>query len=41
MNNLDRNYQQLLKDIIEYGVTKKDRTGTGTKSTLIKLKLVY
>ena len=32
MNNLDKQYQRLLSDIIEYGVDKKDRTGTGTKS---------
>ena len=32
MNTLDKEYQQLLSDIIEFGVVKKDRTGTGTIS---------
>jgi len=32
MNNLDKQYQELLKDILSYGNVKNDRTGTGTKS---------
>ena len=32
MNKLDRDYCNLLQDILNNGIIKKDRTGTGTKS---------
>ncbi len=32
MNNLDKQYTGLLQDILDNGVTKSDRTGTGTLS---------
>jgi thymidylate synthase len=32
MNNIDRQYKELLEHILHFGINKKDRTGTGTKS---------
>jgi len=32
MNNLDKSYQALLQDILNIGIIKEDRTGTGTLS---------
>ena len=32
MNSIDKQYQELLQDILDNGVIKSDRTGTGTKS---------
>ncbi len=37
MNNFDRTYHDLIKDVIDNGVNRGDRTGTGTKSVFGRL----
>ena len=32
MNSLDKQYHDLLRTLLHYGIDKRDRTGTGTKS---------
>ena len=32
MNSLDKQYTELLATILEHGIDKEDRTGTGTRS---------
>ena len=32
MNKIDKQYTDLLQDILDNGITKQDRTGTGTTS---------
>jgi thymidylate synthase len=32
MNNIDRQYKEILEHILHFGIDKKDRTATGTKS---------
>jgi len=36
MNTLDKQYTDLLQDILDNGITKKDRTGTGTRSVFLR-----